>query len=87
MEKIRMDFSKVQELTNSITNCSNTLAEENAALQSAFKDLNKDFDDAYYYEYEAKFEEGNRVIKEMQETINDIVIAVITYATTMESSK
>ena len=87
MEKINIDFAKVEKLTNTIVQCSGVLEEQNILLQNDFKELNQEFDDAYYNEYAEKFYEGDRVVKEMRDCVEDIILAIVDYAEKMHDAK
>ncbi len=87
MEKITLDFDKVERLTNSIVQCEGVLQEQDLLIQGDFKELNEEFDDAFYNEFQAKFAEGARVVNEMRQAVDDIIVAVIDYAEKMNQSK
>ena len=87
MEKITLDFDKVERLTNSIVQCEGVLQEQDLLIQGDFKELNEEFDDEFYKEFQAKFAEGARVVNEMRQAVDDIIVAIIDYAEKMNQAK
>lgn len=80
MELIKFDFDTAINLVNELTTCIDVLESENYKLQCDFNALHSDFNDAYYDEFAAEFQKGDRYTKEIIEVIRELSVNVLEYA-------
>lgn len=82
-ERIVLTVDDMVNLVNSMVNCRDVLDNENDKLQTSFKNLKEDFKDTYYDEFEVEFKRGDLAIKNLRDSLSDIIVAIGKYTSSL----
>lgn len=82
-ERIRLTVDDMVSLVNSMVACRDVLEIENEKLQDSFKNLQEDFQDAYYNEFEVEFKKGDKAVGNLRDSLSEIIVAIGKYTASM----